>query len=580
VTEILQALEDRFPGEVVDARMSGGTPSVLVRGGAVRAVLRWLRDEAPRRFEFLADVSGQDGLEIRERRREDPAFAAGTGPWPDRFQVVYQLRSLSGAGRIRVKASVPEDPAEIDTVSDLWAAANWAEREVYDMYGVRFRGHPNLKRILCVHTFKGHALRKDYDIKDQQWLDEDNESLLDELGEFGENPADGGFSELIPVNLGPSHPATHGVLRSLLKLDGEIIVRSVQEIGYLHRGFEKHSETSSWTQVIPYTDRLNYCSAMLNNVAYCRAVENLLGIEVPPRTKFIRIIISEISRVIDHLVCIAACLVDLGALTNFWYLFALREKAYEALEGLCGARLTSSYVRIGGVADDLDALFIGRVRAWLVEMPSALNDVLGLVGRNRIFLDRVKGVGVLGREEALSHGFTGPCLRATGVAYDLRRGEPYDGYETFDFEVATRPDGDTWSRLMVRFDEIKQSMRIIEQALDRLPAGPVLTDDKRVMMPKKELVYENIEALMNHFVLIYDGIKVPAGETYVATEGANGELGFHLVSDGSGRPYRVRCRPPCFYIYSGFARMIEGCMVADAIAVLGSLNVIAGELDR
>lgn len=572
MTDILTALRERFGAEILETHSKCGDLTAVIRAGAVRPVLTWLKCESPTRFDVLVDLCGLDGLTMSE----------GCGPglvaFPDRFQVVYHLRSFEGNCRLRIKASVPAAMPEIDTVSDLWHSADWAEREVFDMYGIRFRGHHNLKRILCIHTFKGHALRKDYDIKDQQWLDDDVESLTAELGDAGE--VDDDFSELIPVNLGPAHPATHGTLRSLVKLDGEIIVKSVQEIGYLHRGFEKHSENSTWTQVIPYTDRLNYCSAMLNNVGYCRAVEKLLGIEVPERTRFIRVIISEVSRIIDHLVCLAAALVDLGALTNFWYLFALREKAYEALEGLCGARLTSSYVRIGGVSEDLDANFIGRIRAFLKELPTAVNEVLTLISKNRIFLDRVKGIGIISREDALSHGFTGPCLRANGVAYDLRKAEPYDGYENFSFDVPTRSDGDTYSRLMIRFDEMVQSTRIIEQALDKIPGGPVLTTDKRVMMPQKEDVYRNIEALMNHFVLIYDGIKVPAGEAYAAVEGANGELGFYVVSDGTGRPYRVRVRPPCFYLFSAYGRIIEGCMVPDAVATLGSLNIIAGELDR
>jgi NADH-quinone oxidoreductase subunit C/D len=500
--------------------------------------------------------------------------------WKDRFQVVYHLRSTASGSRLRIKATIPESDLEIATVSDLWAGANWAEREVYDFYGIRFSGHPNLKRILCIHTFKGHALRKDYDIKDQQWLDTENESLMDELGDFGENPADGGFSELVPLNIGPAHPATHGVLRNLVKLEGETIVKSVQEIGYLHRGFEKHSEISTWTQVIPYTDRLNYCSAMLNNVGYCQAVEKLLDLKVPDRASWIRMIIAEISRIIDHLVCLAAILVDLGALTNFWYLFSMRERAYEALEGLCGARLTSSYVRVGGLADDLDQPFIDRVRTFLKELPTAINDVLGLIKKNRIFMDRVQGIAVINATDALSHGLTGPCLRATGVPFDLRKAEPYDFYGEVNFDVPTRDTGDTWARIMIRFDEMVQSMRIIEQCLDKLPKGPIFTQDKRVNMPEKTEVYDNIEALMNHFVLVYDGIKVPAGEAYGRIEGANGELGFYVISDGSGRPYRVRVRPPCFYTYTAFSRMIEGCMVPDAIAALGSLNIIAGELDR
>ena len=563
---ILDDIREAFTDSVLGAHEQHGEATVLVKADSARDVLVWLRDTHADRYDVLVDIAGLDCL-----------FLDGA---PDRFQVVYHLRSPSTGRRVRVKASVPADACEVDSVHDLWAGANWAEREVWDMFGIRFRSHPNLKRILCIQTFEGHALRKDYPIDKQQWMNVEPDSLMEEIGEYGDNPEDAGFSELIPINLGPSHPVTHGVLRSLLKLDGEVIVRSAQEIGYLHRGFEKHSENGNWTQVIPYTDRLNYCSAMLNNVAYCRAVERLLEIEVPERTQYIRVIISEINRVIDHLVCLGAILVDLGALTNFWYLFALREQAYEALEGLCGARLTSSYVRVGGVSDDLDPQFIGRIRTWLKDLPQAINDVLGLVEKNRIFQDRVRGVCVISREHALSHGFTGPCLRATGVSYDIRKAEPYDVYADLDFEIPTYTEGDTWARIMIRFDEIVQSMRIIEQALDRIPAGPVFSDDRRVVTPPKPEVYENIEALMNHFVLVYDGIKVPAGESYTATEAANGELGFFIVSDGSGSPYRVRCRPPCFYIYSAFGRMIQGSMVPDAVAALGTLNIIAGELDR
>ena len=566
MADILQTLIEKFPGDVLGTSAKLGQASVLIRPDAVRSVLQWLRTPEGGGFDFLMDLSGVDLLEY--------------GVSTHRFEVVYNLRSMAGGKRIRVKAAIPAVDPQVASVHDLWKCANWFEREVFDMFGVRFVGHPNLKRILTHHRFVGHALRKDYFVKDQQWLDDEPESLLDEIGDFGENPADGGFSELIPINIGPAHPAMHGTLRVLAKLDGETIVKAVQEIGYLHRAFEKHSEVGTWTQVIPYTDRLNYCSAMTNNVAYCRAVESLLGIEVPERTRFIRIIIAEISRIIDHLVCVAASLVDLGALTNFWYCFALREKAYAALEGLCGARLTSTYVRIGGVSDDLNPAFIAQIREFLKELPTGLNDVLGLIKKNRIFIDRTKGVGVINAADALSWGYTGPCLRATGVAYDLRKAEPYDGYENFSFDVPVAYGGDTLDRLTLRFEEMIQSARIIEQAIDKLPGGPVFTSDRRVVQPDKPAVYSTIESLMNHFVLIYEGVKVPRGETYSAVESPNGELGFHLVSDGTGRPYRVRVRPPCFPIFASFPHLIEGSMLADAVATLGSLNIIAGELDR
>jgi NADH-quinone oxidoreductase subunit C/D len=557
-------LAERFPRDVLATHEQHGQPTATIRASGIRPVIEFLRTTAGGGFDFLVDLAGLDGLDLG---------------WSDhRFEVVYHLRSMASGRRLRIKAALPAENPEIASIHDLWKGANWFEREVFDMYGVRFAGHPNLKRILCHHRFVGHALRKDYFIKDQQWLDEP-ENLDDEIATAGEGSPET-MSDLIPINIGPAHPATHGTLRVLAKLDGETIVKSAAEIGYLHRAFEKHSEVSTWTQVIPYTDRLNYCSAMLNNVGYCKAVERLLGIEVPERTRYIRVIISEVSRIIDHLVCIGANLFDVGAATNFWYCFALREKAYQALEGLCGARLTSSYVRIGGVSDDLDPAFERRIREFIKELPGALNDVLGLVRKNRIFLDRMEGVAVVSREDALSWGYTGPCLRASGVAFDLRKAEPYDFYDTFRFDVPTGKHGDSADRFFIRFEEIVQSMRIVEQALDRIPEGPVFTSDRRVVMPAKPEVYGTIEALMNHFMLIYEGIKVPAGEAYSAVEGANGELGFYVVSDGSGRPYRVRVRPPCFPLFASYPEMIEGEMVADAIATLGTLNIIVGELDR
>lgn len=542
-------------------------PCVMVVPDAIRDALVWLRDESSVGYDFLSDLAGADGMRLNWDN------------WPGRFHVVYHLRSTSCGSRIRVKVPVGESSPEVPSIHDLWRSADWMEREVYDMYGVAFSGHPNLKRILCHHKFKGHALRKDYFIQDGQPLD-DAEDLLDELGEWGESPDDDGFSELIPVNIGPAHPATHGTLRILAKLDGETIVKAVPEIGYLHRGFEKHCEESTYTMAIPYTDRLNYCSAMLNNVAWCHTVETMIGVELPERTQVIRVIVSELSRIIDHCVCLGAVLVDLGALTNFWYLFNLRERIYTVLEALCGARLTSTYLRIGGVSEDLNDEFVSDVRAILRDMPNNINDVLGLIAKNRIFLDRTQGVGVISAEDAASFSWTGPCARASGIRTDLRRDDPYLIYGDLKFDVPIRSEGDTHARVMIRFDEMLQSMRIIEQCLDRLKPGPVMSDDKRIVMPEKDSVYGSIEGLMNHFVLVYEGLRVPDGEHYAAIEAANGELGFYIIADGTGRPQRVRCRPPCFTLHSAFATMIEGGMIADAVPTLGSLNVIAGELDR
>jgi NADH-quinone oxidoreductase subunit C/D len=386
--------------------------------------------------------------------------------------------------------------------------------------------------------------------------------------------------DLVLVNLGPSHPASHGTLRAFLALDGETIAAAVTEIGYLHRGFEKDCEAHTFQQCIPYTDRLNYVSAIMNNVGFCKAVERMLKVEVPERAIYIRVITNELNRIIDHLVCAGANLVDIGALTNFWYSFNVREKVYNILEKLCGARLTSSYTRIGGLSRDVYPEFAAEVKAVLKEIKLGVNDVKKLVSNNRIFLDRTKDICVISKERAISYGWTGPTLRACGVEYDLRKSDPYYHYEDFKFDIPVGSVGDTYDRIFIRFYEIEESIHIIEQALGKMPKGPIITDDKRVALPPKQQTYGNIEGLMNHFKIIMHGICPEPGEIYDFTEAANGELGFYIVADGGKNPYRVKCRPPCFMNFAAFGEMIEGTMVADAVATLGSINIIAGELDR
>jgi NADH-quinone oxidoreductase subunit C/D len=386
--------------------------------------------------------------------------------------------------------------------------------------------------------------------------------------------------DLVMVNLGPSHPATHGTLRALCALDGETIAAAVTEIGYLHRGFEKDCEAHTFQQCIPYTDRLNYVSAIMNNVGFCKAVERMLSVEVPERAIAIRVITSELNRIIDHLVCAGANLVDIGALTNFWYSFNKREQVYNILEKLCGARLTSSYTRIGGLSRDVYPEFADEVKAVLKEIRVGVNDVKKLVSTNRIFLDRTKDICIISKERAISYGWTGPTLRACGVEYDLRKVDPYYGYQNYKFDIPVGTVGDTYDRIFIRFYEIEESIHIIEQALAKLPKSPIITADKRVALPPKQQTYGNIEGLMNHFKIIMHGICPAPGEIYDFTEAANGELGFYIVADGNKNPYRVKCRPPCFMNFAAFGEMIEGTMVADAVATLGSINIIAGELDR
>lgn len=389
-------------------------------------------------------------------------------------------------------------------------------------------------------------------------------------------------AEPMILNIGPSHPATHATLRLIAELDGETILKLTPEFGYLHRCFEKESENATWTQVIPYTDRLNYVSSLMNNVGYAMAVEKLCGIEITERCQYIRVLICELSRIIDHMVCIGTNMVDIGALTNFWYFWKPREEVYRHLiEPLTGIRLTTAYTRIGGLMWDLPDGWVEKCRDICRDViVPAIADVNALLTKNRIFIERTMGVGAITPKEAIARGFTGPCLRAAGVPLDLRKDETYLVYDRFDFEVPIGEEGDTCDRYMVRMEEMRQSLRIIDQALDQLPEGPVNVDDPRFILPAKKDVYESIEGLMNHFKHVMDGVQVPAGEVYSATETANGELGYYIVSKGGGGPYKIKVRPPCFPLFQGMPHLCEGGMIADLIAVLGSINIIAGELDR
>ncbi len=382
------------------------------------------------------------------------------------------------------------------------------------------------------------------------------------------------------VNMGPSHPITHGTLHIILELEGETIVGSETRIGYLHRGVEKLGENRTYQKFIPFTDRMNYTSAINNNVGYTLAVEKLLGIQSPPRAQVIEVIACELGRIADHIVCVGINAVDIGAFSAFLYLFKYREFIYDIFERMTGGRLTTSYTRIGGVRRDLDDKTIELIRQFIKEFPKAVDELEALLTKNRIWYDRTRGVGEFSAEDAISYGYTGPCLRACGVDWDLRKVQPYLGYENYEFEVPIGTRGDVYDRYLVRVEEMRQSVKILEQAIENLPEGPIIVDDPRIALPPKEEVYNTIEGLICHMKLVMEGIKPPVGEVYSATEAANGELGFYLVSDGEARPYRIRVRPPCFPIFSSFDEQVKGHMIADAVAILGSLNIIAGELDR
>ncbi|MBI4060082.1 MAG: NADH-quinone oxidoreductase subunit D [Elusimicrobia bacterium] len=431
------------------------------------------------------------------------------------------------------------------------------------------------------------------------------------------------------LNMGPAHPAMHGVVRLVLELRGETIVDVDAEIGYLHRAFEKHAESETWNNVVPWTDRLNYVSPLINNVGYAMAVERLAGIEVPERGQYIRVIASEVSRVTDHLTCVGASAMELGSLTVFLYLIKARECLYQLVDNLTGARVTTAFTRVGGVKGDLPADFAGKFRAIAKEVRSAVAESDKLLTRNRIFMDRMEGTGALSSADAIAYGITGPFLRSTGVAYDVRRAHPYAVYDRLDFEIPVGATGDNYDRYLCRMAEIEQSLRLVEQCLSQIPEGKHSLEPKEikhayeiqdagkagdtallakyaakvdrtlegmgleaaagtraagrgVTLPPKERTYGSIEGLMNHFELVMWswGVKIPPSESYFAVEGGNGELGFHLVSDGGDGPYRVRCRPPCLFPMAALKKLLVGGQIADVIPTFGSINMIAGELDR
>lgn len=384
------------------------------------------------------------------------------------------------------------------------------------------------------------------------------------------------------LNLGPTHPATHGIFQNVLKMDGEFIVEGEPTIGYIHRAFEKLAEHRPFYQVTPITDRLNYCSSPINNIGWHMTVEKLFGVKTPKRVDYMRIVIMELARIADHLICNSVIGVDTGAMTGFLYVFQQREHIYEIYEQICGSRLTTNIGRIGGFERDFDENVIARVKKFLREFPGVWNEFESMLLRNRIFMDRTIGVGGISAERALSYGFTGPNLRAAGVDYDVRVMEPYSSYDDFDFTIPIGQNGDVYDRFCVRQEEVRQSLKLIEEAIARieqLPAGEYFAAVPEFYLPPKTDVYTKMEALIWHFKIVMGEVDVPIGEVYHAVEGGNGELGFYLVSDGGRQPYRLHFRRPCFIYYQAFPEMIKGMMLSDAIITMSSMNVIAGELD-
>ncbi|HVM98534.1 MAG TPA: NADH dehydrogenase (quinone) subunit D [Candidatus Acidoferrales bacterium] len=566
-SSILTALQSRFPDALVSTDTYRGDASVTIVPERLLEVARFARDDAGLGFDLLLDVTAVDYL----------------GQQP-RFELVHHLYSTRLNHRLRLKTRAAENEPVVDSVVPIWVGANWLERETYDMYGVRFRGHPDLRRIYMYEEFQGHPLRKDYPKERRQPL----------IGPGSKGPyqppvpdipnvthAEGLLgAELMRVQLGPSHPATHGTVRILLDLDGETIVNADVQVGYLHRGFEKECESGFYYQAIPYTDRLNYSSAILCNIGYCMAVEKLFGAEVPQRCQFIRVIGGELARIADHLLCVGATALELNAFTPFLYALQARELIWDLVNALCGARVTSNFIRIGGVSSDLPHDFAAQCPPVFKRLLELVGDAEGLLLENPIFRARMEGVGVMSAERLIDYGVTGPLLRAAGFDLDLRRAQPYLVYDQLEFDVPLGSQGDNMDRFLVRLAEMRQSVRIVEQCLKMIPDGPVDIDDPALRFPGKGRVYGRMEELINQFKLVTEGPKPPPGEVYVGTESANGEIGYYLVSDGTGKPYKCRARTPSFSNTQPLAELVRGRLLADMVPTFDMINMIGGECDR
>jgi len=576
---IAAELQQRFPHSGAHVQKTrDGIPTLWVKAEELRPILRFLKTEVDDPYAMLFDLTAVD-----ERLRSH----RGDLPKGD-FTVVYHLLSLDRNADVRIKVALEGETPSMASITDIWPAADWYEREVWDMFGITFDGHPRLRRILLPPTWEGHPLRKEYPARateagpfvlTAERQDAEQEALRFHPEAWGLKTT-GTDTDFMFLNFGPQHPSAHGVFRILLQLDGEEIVDAVPEIGYHHRGAEKMAERQTWHTFIPYTDRIDYLGGVMNNLPYVMAVEKLAGIRVPERVEVIRVMLAEFFRIASHLVWYGTFAQDVGMMSPVFYMFYDRERVFDIIASITGGRMHPSWFRIGGVAQDLPEGWESLVRDFLDFMPRRLKEYDKLVMQNRILKARCQGVGAYSAAEAVEWGVTGPGLRACGLEWDLRKKRPYSGYDRFEFDIPTGRCGDTYDRAVVRVEEIRQSLRIIRQCLDNMPEGDYKADHPLAVPPRKGRTLEDIETLITHFLAVSWGPVMPPGEVMTAVEASKGWNGYYLISDGGNQSYRTRIRTPSFAHLQMIPVFCRGLLIADLVAIIGSIDYVMADVDR
>jgi NADH dehydrogenase I D subunit len=575
---------ERFGEDILAAGLHNGQQVVYVKPEKLVALAEFVKNEPGLAYEAPIDVTAVDRLKL-------PISGSDA-----RFHTVYQLRSYARKKHLTIISptnSVGGDPEKptVPSLSGVFSGVIWPEREAYDLFGVNFAGHPDLRRILMPTHWPYHPLRKNIPVGGEEvpftltWDDPQFETLGEQI-----LPAESITPDLPPgmniknmiLNMGPHHPSTHGVLRLVVELDGERVISIDPDLGYLHSGFEKSGESKRYKDFVYYTDRMDYLSPMSNNLGYCLTIEQLLGVEIPERAQVIRVIMAELQRISSHLFWLGTHVMDVSGtgMAVMMYATRERERILDLFEMVCGARLTTSYIRIGGVWKDLPPAFITNLRDLIAVLPRYFDDYEDMVTAGPVWQERLEGIGTLTRQEAIDMGMTGPMLRGSGIDWDLRRDAPYSGYENYDFKVPVGTAGDCYARYLVRIEEMRQSVRIIEQALNNLPDGLFRVDDRKISLPPRAELDVSMEALIHHFKLMTEGFRVPPGMAYHGIEASKGELGYFVISDGSAVPYRLHVRGPSFNNLFAIGKMSKGHTISDVVTNIGSIDIVLGEVDR